>query len=420
VQCFLGWLGTATPANPAPQPGGGPENSLTVFGDTGETLCEYGAVSTFMEYLAGRFGPGLMSALHREPENGLAALDRVLERFRVRATPTELIRDWAAMLAVDGALDAGGRLKGGDRPRRLRTPTLAASVNWGSEGAYAAPGAPPNGSDYVRLRGAGGAFLRASRLESLVFDAGDTLPPRPLRWSVVDGALSSGTGEGVDRAIVREVAVPAADPTLTFASGHTFEDGFDFGFVQVSTDGGRTYASLANAHTTETADPHASPAIAASLPGFTGDSGGSRPETFDLSAYAGRTIVLAFRYVTDPAGPSGPWVVDDVRVGGEVVSDGSSLAGWQTPTAYLPTPVAGFTVQLVGIESGRNGDVSVATLPLGPGFRRVLDRRELRRLVGTRADLVGAIVTHDDPTGVGDRPAPYALTVNGVLQPGGE
>jgi hypothetical protein len=32
---------------------------------------------------------------------------------------------------------------------------------------------------------------------------------------------------------------------------------------------------------------------------------------------------------------------------------------------------------------------------------------------------VAAIVTHDDPTGVAERYAPYALSVNGVVQPGG-
>src|SRR5215210_6680893 len=75
VQCFLGWSSVPTPANPNPRPGG-PENSLTVWGDQvfdheQEILCDYGAAYTFMEYLVARFGTGFMTFLHRDPENGL-------------------------------------------------------------------------------------------------------------------------------------------------------------------------------------------------------------------------------------------------------------------------------------------------------------------------------------------------------------
>ena len=49
IQCFLGWLGVATPANPNPRDGG-PENSLTLWSDQGdgEILCDYGAAYSFM------------------------------------------------------------------------------------------------------------------------------------------------------------------------------------------------------------------------------------------------------------------------------------------------------------------------------------------------------------------------------------
>ncbi|MDP9400728.1 MAG: hypothetical protein M3P39_07260, partial [Actinomycetota bacterium] len=58
---------------------------------------------------------------------------------------------------------------------------------------------------------------------------------------------------------------------------------------------------------------------------------------------------------------------------------------------------------------------------LGAGHRVALGRRRLRSLVrgARRADVVGAIVTHDDPSEAVDRPARYRLTVNGMLQPGG-
>jgi len=54
IVCFQGFLGSTI----AGVPFGGPENSLTIWKDQGETenLCDYGAAWSFMEFLAGRYG----------------------------------------------------------------------------------------------------------------------------------------------------------------------------------------------------------------------------------------------------------------------------------------------------------------------------------------------------------------------------
>ena len=49
--------------------------------------------------------------------------------------------------------------------------------------------------------------------------------------------------------------MPSDDPTLTFATLYDTEIFWDYAFVQVSTDGGKTYKSLANEHTTSEIDP---------------------------------------------------------------------------------------------------------------------------------------------------------------------
>jgi hypothetical protein len=51
IVCFQGFLGSTI----AGVPFGGPENSLTIWKDQGETenLCDYGAAWSFMEFLAG-------------------------------------------------------------------------------------------------------------------------------------------------------------------------------------------------------------------------------------------------------------------------------------------------------------------------------------------------------------------------------
>ena len=57
------------------------------------------------------------------------------------------------------------------------------------------------------------------------------------------------------------------------------------------------------------------------------------PTSFDLSAYAGRTILLSFRYITDSSIDGAGWWIDDVRIGGQLIADGETFAGWKTPTA---------------------------------------------------------------------------------------
>src|SRR5690606_29619665 len=58
----------------------------------------------------------------------------------------------------------------------------------------------------------------------------------------------------------------------------------------------------------------AHPNVVENVPGFTGSSGGWTTQTFDLSAYDGQQILLAFRYVTDWASEEAGWYVDNIRI----------------------------------------------------------------------------------------------------------
>jgi hypothetical protein len=426
LQCFMGNLVTQTEFNPNPS-GGGPENSLTLWGDQtdDEILCDYGAAFSFMEYLASQYGPGFLSALHRNPAQGFAGLQNVLGG---RARTDQVLHRWAAAMAVDAVLDAGGKLQPGEPQSRYQIAALNAAINWDNPDAYQTPGAPPNGSDYIRLRDANGNYLKGDKIRSLSFQGDRVLEPLPVEWTVTtaapdhgtDAALAAPDADNRDAAIVKSVTVPAGSPTLVFDTKYDTEPGFDSLFVQVSTDGGKTYHSLANADTTCDLDPGASPTLLGNCPGLNGDSGGWVTETFDLTPYAGKTILLAFRYVTDTnTRGAGVWV-DNIRVGGTLVSDGSSVEGWQTMTQIRPVPVKGFTVQFVGYQTtGSKPDVFVTEAKLNSSFAFGVSGPRIARLIGASADVVGAIVTYDEPTESINQYARYTLKVNNVVQPGG-
>jgi immune inhibitor InhA-like protein len=424
VQCFLGYLGIQTDANPIPREGG-PENSLTLWSDQGddEILCDYGAAYTNMEYAHGQFGTAFMTRLHNEDLNGFAGYQASLNAHGGGTSVFDVIHRWAAMVAIDGVLDRGRGLHGGTRSL-YQTPTLNATVNWDTPHAYADPGAPPNGSDYLKLNAS------VKDIKSLRFNGASTHEPDPIEWTVdtvsppasaANPALYSGIADNMDRAIVRQVSVPAGGGNLTFDGFWNTEDGWDFAFVQVSTDGGATYKSISCTDTVTEDPAHpfpAIPSIKAHLPGFHSYSNGWRPQVCSLAAYAGQSILLSFRHMTDtntqgsvPEVRAGFWV-DNVAVAGAPISDGSTLAGWQSPTQIRPTPVHGFTVQLVAWKTQGTSPVAITRLALNSSFDATVSGKQLRKVLGgARADFVGAIVTYDEPTESITDYAPYTLTV---------
>ena len=150
-------------------------------------------------------------------------------------------------------------------------------------------------------------------------------------------------------------------------------------------------------------------------------------------------MVLAFRMVTDSSVHFDGFWVDDVAVDGTVLSDGSTLSGWSSPTEFNPIDVEGYTVRLVAYETHnhartwtrtsvvwrtrprtRHGrEAWIATLRLDDSFHGALFGGWLRKAIGDDADVVSVIVTYHDSTEQVQQYAPYTLTVNGVLQPGG-
>ena len=452
IQCFLGWLSVQTPANPNPG-AGGPENSLTRWGDQGpgEILCDYGAAYSMMEFLQGRYGNDFMTSLHRGDANGFAGLQEALDgadgrsgkgkHARGKTEAADVLHDWSLMVALDGLVDDGARINGSTREKNVTAPTLDATINWDAPDAYSSPGAPSNGADYVRLRDASGNYLTGSQIDALSFQGQSTLPTRPVAWTVDSAAplnpkgpaLYSGAADNRDEAIVKQVSVPTgAAATLTFDALWNEEEDWDFGFAQISTDGGATYESVACTNTTTQINPDALPTAQDNIPGFSGFSGGWLPQSCSLAPYAGQTVLLAFRAFNDPAFtgwdpsvPAGFWV-DNVRVGPTLVSDGSSLAGWKSFSETKPTTVAGYTVYIVSMNSANldkkkksKDTITVKRLKLTSGFT-IKGSSKVRKYVDKNADFVAAIVMYDDPTESTDDYARYALVVNGVVQPGGQ
>jgi hypothetical protein len=209
--------------------------------------------------------------------------------------------------------------------------------------------------------------------------------------------------------------------TLTFESLYDIEANWDFGFVQVSADGGATWETLTNANTTDVIDPNGYPKIKDQLgEGFTGLSGaGVEPEWVDEEftlPYAGQDILVGFRMMTD-WGTLGNgildepnWYVDDVMVDGTLISDGTDASVFNDVTFYQPISVD-FTVDLVSMANyGKVGNSSAKVLHLvTDDATEVATAEEIRQALRASKTLV-LVVTYDAPQGVADY-VPYEVEI---------
>ncbi|MEO3856007.1 hypothetical protein [Acrocarpospora sp. B8E8] len=415
IYCYQGFGSVQTEFNPNPRDCGGPENSLNLWGEgnPSEVLADYGHAYSLMLFLYDRYGTDFLTRLHNDGElQGLASLDAALEAEGV-ADMYKVLHDHQTMTLVDKIVgESRNGVMLGVPKSRVTTKSLRSTVNFANPNVNDNPGAGPNGADFVALQKANGTVLKGSELRSLSFKGAKTLPTAPLTWTIVNNdpdrpgnpVLWSGNENNLNATAVARVTVPAADPTLRFLGKYGAEFGFDYAYVVVSTDGGATYTALSS---DRTIDGPLGPALNGTTTGF-------EPHTFDLSAYAGQQILLGFQYVSDGGVNEGGFLVDDIAVGATAVSDGSSLDPFDSPTEIKPVTVKNWNVRLVGLD-----EANKIALQVEFNNKTSFSLNRLELLLAVPFKKVVAIVAYDEPTEQVQQYAPYQLTVNGVVQPGG-
>jgi immune inhibitor A len=161
------------------------------------------------------------------------------------------------------------------------------------------------------------------------------LPPKELTFDLGapfagEHQWYSGDGHNMNNTLTREVTLGAGAAQLSFQARWDIEDcgpdPCDYAFVEVNDGGG--WDTIPGSITVPTEGN-----------GIDGTVADWTPATFDLSAYAGSTIGLRFRYQTDPAAagndptlPNGIFF-DDIAItsgGSTIFSDGAEAGdnGW--------------------------------------------------------------------------------------------
>ncbi len=335
-----------------------PQTQLNTWSALADSAPHYGGAYLFMRCFLHHFGTAALRMLSANPTNDLESLTEVFQALQLTEasgaplTAEVFFADWVA----ENWLNKGCPTPLNQAPRSQAIALGEQLLSLTQFGTYYLS-LPPSGS------------------YSLSVQSEPTVKVLPTNAYSGSYLWWSNRGDNSHTRLTRAFDLRGVQrATLTFRLWYAIEKDWDYAYLSVSEDDGATWQAI------ETSESRAvggnnNPYGAA----FTGNSGGGDlPEwvavSADLSAYAGKAIVLRFDYLTD----------DAINLEGMALDD-------------IALPEIGY---FHDAESGTEGWQA-------EGFVRIANRLPARTLVQVLAD--GEVVERH----ILDRDAPLSLTVQG-------
>lgn len=328
-----------------------PDTQLNAWVQGSSSLVHYGASYAFLKYLSERFGLDAVSELVHIRNSGIAGVEQLLSRRAPGLSFDGLFADWAVANYLDDTSVSEGRFGYRDLDIHASAEKVT-SVPWrrrANVSQYAA--------EYYELPSIDGRVTLRFYGEPQTRLLPNGRRPGYYQWW-------SGRADGMDSTMTRELDLTGVTKaTLRFRTWFDIEKDFDYAYVEVSRDGGRTWNTLRGRHNTMS-----NPNGASFGYGYTGHSGmgdqaGWVWEEIDLGSYVGSRLLLRFEYVTDDA-VSGPgFAIDSISVpeiGWRQSADDDS--GW-TYDGFVRTGnsvAQRFAVRLVRVGPGEPEVISLA------------------------------------------------------------
>ena len=240
----------------------------------------YGAANLFFAYLASHYGgPERLRRLTQLPQDGVPGIIAFLRSQGFDLTFQEVFADWIIANLLDLP---SGPYSYPDRDVQVQ-PTRRLHLHDPVERSV-----PQYAADYLEVEPTPGDV-------TLTFIGQTQTPLLPVE-PPGDGTCWWGNrGDSIDATLTGRFHLPEGERiTLKLTLWFDIEEFWDYAYVEVSTDGGRTWDILEGRHTSA-----ANPVGNSFGPGYTGRSDGWVQDSLDLTPYAGRDIFLRFEYVTD-------------------------------------------------------------------------------------------------------------------------
>jgi immune inhibitor A len=299
-----------------------PDTQLTAWADEIEEAgVHYDVSLLFMYYFTERFGAELVRELTATEADGIVGFDKVLAANGFDITFDDIFKDWLiANYLNDPYLHDGSYGYEGidlwdtvasDHMHRHYPDSRSTTVY-----QYAA--------DYIDLE--------PGRGDLAIEFQGST------QVNLVDNAPHSGEyewwsnrGDVSNMTLTRKFDFSDLDEaTLEYWLWYDIEDDYDYAYVEVSSDGGRTWDILRSEQTTDT-NPYGNNFGY----GYTGISGGGDEpiwvkEEIDLTPYVGQEVMIRFEYITDDAYNDPGLCLDDIAIPELGYSyDAETDGGWE-------------------------------------------------------------------------------------------
>ena len=272
-------------------------NSWSYEGDL--IYAHYGASYLFITYFWEQLGNDAIRDLTASPTNGFASMREVIAKYRPNITLEQLLSDWAIANLLD---NAEINPKYGYQSFSVGLPTMKETMR--SAPFTVENELPQYGVHYLSLTQPGSYTLSF---------AGDTLAEM-VPTDTIEGTrmwLAPAINDASMR-LTHPFDLRGADKaTLLYTVWYELEQDFDYGYVQISADNGRTWDVLTPENDSL---GYYGPAFTGSSADIAGHNSGWVEEAILLDDYVGREVLLRFEVLTDSAVSGFGFALDDISI----------------------------------------------------------------------------------------------------------
>ncbi|MEM7342822.1 MAG: hypothetical protein AAF485_01140 [Chloroflexota bacterium] len=276
-----------------------PDTQLTGWGDSpGGSAANYGGSFRFLAYFLQRYGDEMMKAVVAHPQNGTLSFDEVLAEQGYEERFNDIFTDFLIANTLQDTT-AGEGLWGYEN---LPPNPIAITEQHNSYPTEAQTIVNQYGGDYIELTGMGDLTIEFTGATQVKVINNEPYSGNHQWYSHRGDDTNTRLTHAFDLTEVNKA-------TLNYWIWYDIETDWDYGYVEVSTNGGTSWDILATPYTDDS-----NPTGNAYGPGYTGSSDGWLEESLDLTPYAGQEILVRFEYVTDDAVNRPGWAVDDMSI----------------------------------------------------------------------------------------------------------
>ena len=350
----------------------------------------YGQSFLYLAYFLDRFGEEATKAATTNPEDDLKGIDDTLAQLNITdpqtgkvITADDVFMDWAATLYLQDGDVGDGRYTYHNYPQAPQyTPVDFIS------------GCPQDTSGTVNEYGIDYLTIHCSGDYTLHFSGSTVTQLLPVDAYSGDYAFWANKGNESDMTLTREFDLSnASEPiTLSYQTWFDIEEGWDYLYLEASTDG-KTWEILKTPSGTDE-----NPSGEAYGWGYSGQSGDWIQEDIDLSKFAGQKVQIRFEYITDALVNGEGFLLDDVRLDavkyasdfeaddGGWMADGFVRVQNELPQTYrLSLILKGHTTTVTPIELNADNTADIP-LSLRGGDEAILIVTGTTRFTSTPAD----------------------------------